>query len=211
LLLLQPTNFSMILPILLYGDPVLRKMAAPITKDYPDLKKLIADMFETMYQAKGVGLAAPQIGKSIRLFIVDASPFAETSEEDEEEDEESELTKEEAAELKDFKRVFINPVMLEEDGEEWKFNEGCLSIPKIREDVSRKAFIVLRYMDENFQEWEEEFDGLAARIIQHEYDHVEGKLFTDKINPLRRKLLKRRLEDITKGKVNPDYKVRIPK
>jgi peptide deformylase len=200
----------MILPILLYGDPVLRKMAAPITKDYPDLEKLIADMFETMYQAKGVGLAAPQIGKSIRLFIVDASPFAETSEDDEE-DEDSELTKEEAAELKDFKRVFINPVMLEEDGEEWKFNEGCLSIPKIREDVSRKAFIVLRYMDENFQEWEEEFDGLAARIIQHEYDHIEGKLFTDKINPLRRKLLKRRLEDITKGKVSPEYKVRIPK
>jgi peptide deformylase len=210
LLLLQPTNFSMILPILLYGDPVLRKMAAPITKDYPDIEKLIADMFETMYQAKGVGLAAPQIGKSIRLFIVDASPFAETNEDDEE-DEDSELTKEEAAELKDFKRVFINPVMLEEDGDEWKFNEGCLSIPKIREDVSRKAFIVLRYMDENFQEWEEEFDGLAARIIQHEYDHIEGKLFTDKINPLRRKLLKRRLEDITKGKVNPDYKVRIPK
>jgi peptide deformylase len=211
LLLLQPTNFPMILPILLYGDPVLRKMCTPITKDYPDLKKLIADMFETMYQAKGVGLAAPQIGKSIRLFIVDASPFAETNEADEEEDEESELTKEEAAELKDFKRVFINPVMLEEDGEEWKFNEGCLSIPKIREDVSRRAFIVLRYMDENFQEWEEEFDGLAARIIQHEYDHIEGKLFTDKINPLRRKLLKRRLEDITKGKVSPDYKVRIPK
>jgi peptide deformylase len=201
----------MILPILLYGDPVLRKMSVPITKDYPDLKKVIADMFETMYQAKGVGLAAPQIGKSIRLFIVDASPFAETNEEDEEEDEDNELTKEEAAELKDFKRVFINPVMLEEDGDEWKFNEGCLSIPKIREDVSRKAFIVLRYMDENFQEWEEEFDGLAARIIQHEYDHIEGKLFTDKINPLRRKLLKRRLEDITKGKVNPDYKVRIPK
>jgi peptide deformylase len=201
----------MILPILLYGDPVLRKLAIPITKDYPDLKKLITDMFETMYQAKGVGLAAPQIGKSIRLFIVDASPFAESSKEDEEEDEESELTKEEAAELKDFKRVFINPTMVEEDGDEWKFNEGCLSIPKIREDVSRKAFIVLRYMDENFQEWEEEFDGLAARIIQHEYDHIEGKLFTDKINPLRRKLLKRKLEDITKGKVNPDYKVRIPK
>jgi peptide deformylase len=201
----------MILPILLYGDPVLRKMAVPITQDHPDLKKLIADMFETMYQAKGVGLAAPQIGKSIRLFIVDASPFAESNDEEDEEDEDSELTKEEAAELKDFKRVFINPVMLEEDGDEWKFNEGCLSIPKIREDVSRKAFIVLRYMDENFQEWEEEFDGLAARIIQHEYDHIEGKLFTDKINPLRRKLLKRRLEDITKGKVNPDYKVRIPK
>jgi peptide deformylase len=199
----------MILPIVLYGDPVLRKLATPIKKDYPGLSDLIANMFETMYQAKGVGLAAPQVGKSIRLFIVDAAPFAEMNDEDEDED--SELSKEEAAELKDFKRIFINPTILEEDGEEWKFNEGCLSIPKIREDVARKAFIVMRYMDENFQEWEEEFDGLAARIIQHEYDHIEGKLFTDKINPLRRKLLKRRLEDITKGKVSPDYKVRVPK
>lgn len=200
----------MILPIVLYGDPVLRKVATPIQKDYPGLSDLIANMFETMYQAKGVGLAAPQIGKSIRLFIVDAAPFADVDE-SEEEDEDAELSKEEAAELKDFKRIFINPTIIEEDGEEWKFNEGCLSIPKIREDVARKPFIVMRYMDADFQEWEEEFDGLAARIIQHEYDHIEGKLFTDKINPLRRKLLKRRLEDITKGKVSPDYKVRIPK
>jgi peptide deformylase len=199
----------MILPIVLYGDPVLRKVGTPITKDYPHLKMLIADMFETMYQAKGVGLAAPQIGKAIRLFIVDASPFADTDEDDE--DEESELTKAEAAELKDFKRIFINPSIIEEDGEEWKFNEGCLSIPKIREDVARKPFIVMRYLDENFKEWEEEFHGLAARIIQHEYDHIEGKLFTDKINPLRRKLLKRKLEDISKGKVNPDYKIKIPR
>jgi peptide deformylase len=199
----------MILPIVLYGDPVLRKVAEPIKKDHPGLESLIADMFETMYNAKGVGLAAPQIGKSIRLFVVDASPFAEVDED--EEDEEAELSKEEAAELKDFKRVFINPVIIEEDGEDWKFNEGCLSIPKIREDVERKEFIVMRYMDENFQEWEEEFDGLAARIIQHEYDHIEGKLFTDKINPLRRKLIKRRLEDITKGKITPDYKFRLPK
>ncbi len=202
----------MILPIVLYGDPVLRKVATPIQKDFPGLSELIANMFETMYQAKGVGLAAPQIGKSIRLFIVDAAPFAEVDEDEADgDDEEAELTKAEAAELKDFKRVFINPTIIEEDGEEWKFNEGCLSIPKIREDVSRKAFIVMRYCDEHFQEWEEEFDGLAARIIQHEYDHIEGKLFTDKINPLRRKLLKRRLEDITKGRVSPDYKVRIPK
>ncbi len=200
----------MILPIVLYGDPVLRKVATPIQKDYPGLSELIANMFETMYQAKGVGLAAPQIGKSIRLFIVDAAPFAEVDE-SEEDDEDAELSKEEAAELKDFKRVFINPTILEEDGEEWKFNEGCLSIPKIREDVARKSFVIMRYMDADFQEWEEEFDGLAARIIQHEYDHIEGKLFTDKINPLRRKLLKRRLEDITKGNVSPDYKVRIPK
>jgi peptide deformylase len=207
---LQPIFFRMILPIVLYGDPVLRKVAEPIKKDDPQLQTLIADMFETMYQAKGVGLAAPQIGKSIRLFIVDAAPFAETDEE-EEEDEDAELTKAEAAELKDFKRVFINATIIEEDGEEWKFNEGCLSIPKIREDVARKPFVVMRYMDENFKEWEEEFDGLAARIIQHEYDHIEGKLFTDKINPLRRKLLKRKLDDITKGKVNADYKIRIPK
>jgi peptide deformylase len=199
----------MILPIVLYGDPVLRKVAAPIDAQYPDLKALIENMFETMYQAKGVGLAAPQIGKSIRLFVVDASPFAEID--DEEEDEDAELTREEAQELRDFKKVFINPQILEEEGEEWKFNEGCLSIPRIREDVGRKAVVLLRYMDEHFVEHEEEFDGLAARIIQHEYDHIEGKLFTDRINPLRRKLLKNKLEDISKGKVNPDYKVKVPR
>lgn len=161
----------MILPIVGYGDPVLKKKTGDIDKSYPNLNEVIENMWETMYNANGVGLAAPQIGLAIRLFIVDASPF-----EDEEEH------------LKDFKKVFINAHILEESGEEWLFNEGCLSFPDLREDVARKPVIKIRYQDENFQEHEQEFDGVAARIIQHEYDHIEGIVFVDRISPLKRRL-----------------------
>lgn len=188
-------NFaSMILPIVAYGDPVLKKEAEEIDKDYPFLEDLIDNMFETMYNAEGVGLAAPQIGKSIRLFIVDASPF---------EDEEPEL--------KDFKKVFINPIIIEEAGKAWNFNEGCLSIPGIREDVNRQPKITIEYYDREFNLTEETFDGLAARVIQHEYDHVDGVLFTDRINPLKRRLLKSRLNNISKGNVKVSYRMKFPK
>lgn len=197
----------MILPIVAYGDPVLRKVGAEIDSNYPDLDRLIADMFETMNNALGVGLAAPQVGKAIRLFIVDTKPFTERDEDDEEEDE---FTPEERAELEVFKRIFINAKIIEEQGEEWAFSEGCLSIPKIREDVYRKPKIRIRYHDENFQEHEEVFEGLAARVIQHEYDHIEGKLFTDRVSPLRRRLLNGKLNDIAKGKVQIGYKMRFP-
>lgn len=187
----------MVFPIIAYGDPVLRKVALPVDKDYPGLDGLIQDMHDTMYHAKGVGLAAPQIGKSIRLFIVDASPFAE------------EFDGEELEELKNFKKVFINAQLTDERGPAWKFNEGCLSIPKIREDVERKPVIRLQYYDEKFNFFDEEFKGTVARIIQHEYDHIEGKLFTDKISPLRKRLLNGKLADISKGKVDTDYKMRF--
>ncbi|TVQ77090.1 MAG: peptide deformylase [Flavobacteriales bacterium] len=187
----------MILPIVAYGDPVLKKKAVDISADYPELKDLISSMFETMYAANGVGLAAPQIGKSIRLFIIDAAPFAE------EEDEEYEL-------LKDFKKVFINAEIIDETGEEWGFNEGCLSIPDIREDVFRNEEITVRYLDENFQEKTETFDGLRARIIQHEYDHIDGILFTDYLSPLRKRMLKSRLNQISKGKISVNYRMRFP-
>jgi peptide deformylase len=184
----------MILPIVAYGDPVLKKKATDITKDYPQLDKLIDDMFETMYNASGVGLAAPQIGKDIRLFIVDASPF-----------------KDEDPELEDFVQVFINPRIIEENGDQWSFNEGCLSIPGIREDVMRKPTLVIQYYDENFEFYEEEVSGIAARIIQHEYDHIEGKLFIDHLGSFKRTLLKGKLSDISKGRVDVDYKMRFPK
>ena len=196
----------MILPIVGYGNAVLRKTAQDIQSGHPGLNELIADMFETMYNANGVGLAAPQVGKAIRLFIVDASVYAE------DEDEADGLSKdEEKRKLKDFKRIFINARILSEDGVEWPFNEGCLSIPKIREDVNRLPKIRLSYLNENFNKMEEEFDGLAARIIQHEHDHIEGKLFTDRINPLRRRMLKGKLDDIAKGKVEVDYKMKFAK
>jgi len=182
----------MILPVIAYGDPVLKRKADNIDKNYPELNKLIDNMFETMYNSHGVGLAAPQIGKSIRLFIVDASPFEEDD-----------------AELKDFVQVFINPVIIEENGKEWEFNEGCLSIPTIREDVKRKERIVIQYQDENFESWEEEFTGIAARIIQHEYDHIEGKLFVEKLSPIRKRLLKNRLNEIAKGNVEVNYKMKF--
>jgi peptide deformylase len=187
----------MIYPIVVYGDPVLKRRAAEIEKDTLDVPQLIEDMFETMYAANGVGLAAPQIGKSIRLFVVDGTPL----EEDEEEDED----------LSDFKKVFINPVILKEEGDEWAFEEGCLSIPTIREDVYRKETIRIRYVDENWVEKEEEYSGLKARIIQHEYDHIEGKLFIDYLTPLKKRLLKGKLTNISKGRVKADYRLALPK
>lgn len=193
----------MILPIVAYGDPVLKKEGEEIDKKYPDLEKLIENMFETMYEASGVGLAAPQIGKSIRLFIVDASPFAEPDEEDGEVDPMAEG-------LENFKKVFINPIIEEESGEEWAFNEGCLSIPKIREEVFRKEKILITYYDENWELKEENYDGFAARIIQHEYDHVEGILFTDHLSPLKKRLLNKKLQNISKGDIDVDYRMRFP-
>jgi len=191
----------MILPIVAYGDPVLKKIATEINQSYPDLHQLVENMFETMYKAKGVGLAAPQIGKSIRLFIVDGSPFAE--EEDEERDPKAEG-------ILNFKKTFINPIIISETGDEWAFNEGCLSIPKIREDVYRQETIQLSYYDENWEFHEETFSGYAARIIQHEYDHIEGVLFTDHLSVLKRKLLQKRLTNISKGIVEIDYKMKFP-
>ncbi|MBL0329448.1 MAG: peptide deformylase [Bacteroidetes bacterium] len=197
----------MILPIVAYGDPVLRKVGVEITKDYPGLDQLIKDMFETMHASSGVGIAAPQVGKAIRLFLVDTTPFVNG---ERDEDEEDEFTPEEREQLGNLSRAFINPVIVSEEGEEWSFNEGCLSIPKIREDVYRKPKILIKYVDEQFNPIEETFEGIAARVIQHEYDHIEGKLFTDRISPLRRRLLKGKLNDISKGKVSVTYKMRFP-
>ncbi len=190
----------MILPIIAYGDPVLRKVGTDIDKDYPKLNELIDNMWETMYGASGVGLAAPQIGLPIRLFFVDATPFAE----------DEELSETERKKLDGFKKVFINAYIDEEVGEEWTFNEGCLSIPDVREDVKRKDTVTLTYMDENFKSHTETYDGLLARIIQHEYDHIEGILFTDKLSGLKKRLLKGRLANISKGKINVDYRMRFP-
>ncbi len=198
----------MILPIVAYGDPVLRKVGVEISKDHLNLQQLISDMFETMNNAFGVGLAAPQVGKAIRLFIVETKPFAERDEDDDEDDDE--FTPEERKQLEAFRCVFINAKIIEEEGKEWVFNEGCLSIPKIREDVLRKPKVRIQYYDENFIFFDETFEGLIARVIQHEYDHIEGKLFTDKISPLRKRLLKGKLTDISKGKVQIGYKMRFP-
>lgn len=183
----------MVLPVLAYGHPVLRKVAAEIDKDHPGLSEFIESMFETMHASSGIGLAAPQVNKSIRIFIVDASPLAE-----------------ENPELAEFRRVFINPKIVEETGEEWTYNEGCLSLPDLREDVARKRNVRMQYYDEDFNFHDEVFTGMPARIIQHEYDHLEGKLFVDLINPLRRMLLKRKLTDISKGNVDVDYKMIFP-
>ena len=190
----------MILPIVAYGDPVLRKVADAIDAAYPDLEKLITNMRETMYNASGVGLAAPQIGKAIRLFLIDASPFAE----------DDNLSEEERTVLKSFNRVFINPKILEEEGEEWLFNEGCLSIPEVREDVSRQPKITIEYQDEHFTIHTETLEGLAARVFQHEYDHIEGILFTDKLSTLKKRIIKKKLENISKGKISADYRMRFP-
>ena len=190
----------MILPIVAYGDPVLRKKAVEITADYPNLKELIANMQETMYNASGVGLAAPQIGKAIRLFVIDASPFAE----------DEDLSASDRETLKDFKKVFINAKILEEEGKEWPFNEGCLSIPDVREDVYRQPKVHIQYQDEDFNTHTEVLEGLAARVFQHEYDHIEGVLFTDKLSSLKKRLLKRKLENITKGKIRAEYRMRFP-
>lgn len=191
----------MILPIVAYGDPVLRKVAKDIDKDYPGLTELIENMKETMVNAKGVGLAAPQINRSIRLFIVDTSPFGE----------DDQLPEEEREFLKGFKKVFINAKILEEEGDEWAFNEGCLSIPNINEDVFRNETLTIAYFDENFEKHKETLNGLAARVVQHEYDHIEGVLFTDKISSLKKRLIKRKLENISKGKVDVDYRMKFPK
>ena len=179
------------LPIIAYGDPVLRKKAVEIPKDYPGLSDLIANMFETMYHASGVGIAAPQIGLSIRLFVID-------------------LTDKDEPDLKDFKKVFINAQILNEEGEKWNFNEGCLSIPEIREDISRHEQVTISYYDEHWKQHTETFSGFKARVIQHEYDHIEGKLFTDKLTPLRRALLKGKLDLISKGAIRVDYKMKFP-
>jgi peptide deformylase len=181
-------------PIVAYGDPVLKRKATAIEPDeYPHIKELIENMFETMYAARGVGLAAPQVGLSMRLFVIDCTPFDD-----------------EDPSLKDFKKAFINACILEEAGEEWAFNEGCLSIPDIREDVYRKSTVRISYYDENWKHHEETFSGMAARVIQHEYDHIEGKLFTDRLNPLRKRLLEKRLNDISKGIVDVEYKMKFP-
>lgn len=190
----------MILPILAYGDPILKKEAEELDNEFPNLVQLIDDMWETMYDAHGVGLAAPQIGKSIRLFVVDASPFAEGDEEPDPK----------AKGLENFKKVFINPIIEEESGNEWAFQEGCLSIPKIREEIFRKENIFVSYYDENFNYHEEHFNGYAARVIQHEYDHLEGILFTDHLSSLKKKLLSKKLTNISKGAVEVNYKMKFP-
>ncbi|MFC2111480.1 peptide deformylase [Bacteroidota bacterium] len=183
----------MILPVIAYGHPILRKVSEEINESYPNLKELIDNMYETMYHSVGVGLAAPQIGLNIRLFIIDASPIMEDDEQKE-----------------NAKKVFINPKIIEETGDEWAFSEGCLSIPEINEDVIRKPKIRLDYYDENFNHHDEWIDGLVARVIQHEYDHLEGKLFVDMINSLKKTILKRKLQDITKGVTAAKYKMIFP-
>ena len=191
----------MVLPIIAYGDPVLKKVGTEINKDYSNLNELIVNMKETMKNARGVGLAAPQIGKAIRLFIVDTSPFSE----------DDQLDKKEQDFLKEYKRVFINPTITNEEGDEWAFSEGCLSIPNINEDVFRNERLTIEYFDENFKKQTENLSGLAARVIQHEYDHIEGILFTDKLSSLKKRLLKKKLTNISKGKVDVEYRMKFPK
>ena len=190
----------MILPIVAYGDPVLKKVGVDIDKNYPNLNALLDNMFETMYNASGVGLAAPQIGLAIRLFIVDTTPFSD----------DEDLSEQEQKALNGFKRIFINATILNEEGDEWAFNEGCLSIPDVREDVFRKPKVTIEYLDENFKLHTEIFDGLIARVIQHEYDHIEGVLFTDKLSSLKKRLIKGRLGNISKGKIDVEYRMRFP-
>ena len=184
----------MILPIVAFGNPILRSKCQNISADYPDLIDLLSNMWETMYQANGVGLAAPQINKSIRLFLIDTTPF----------NDDDEISNDQIV-----KKVFINPILIEESGEKWSFNEGCLSIPDIREDVIRNSTITISYFDENFKKHTDVFDGLVARVIQHEYDHINGILFVDKISPLRKRMIKGKLKDITKGNVKVSYKMRF--
>lgn len=191
----------MILPIVPYGDPVLRKETEEIESNFP-VKELIKDMFETMYQASGVGLAAPQIGKAIRLFVVDSAPFAEMDDV---------TDPKEIKELSNFKKAFINPIIVEEKGKEWAFEEGCLSIPGVNADVMRNDTIVIEYYNEKWELIEEEYCGLIARIIQHEYDHIEGVLFTDLVSPLKKKFLTKKLSKITIGDVDTSYKMKVLK
>jgi len=189
----------MILPIVGYGDPVLRKKAVEIPQEYLNLNQIVADMFETMYNAYGVGLAAPQVGLSIRIFTIDTRPFSE----------DEDLSNEEQEKLSAFKKVFINPTMIKEEGDEWCFNEGCLSIPEVREDVYRHEKITIEYYDQEFNKHTEEYDGLIARVIQHEYDHLEGILFTDKLSQLKKRLITKKLQNIMDGKTRPDYKMKF--
>jgi len=190
----------MIVPITAYGDPVLRKVSKEIDATYPKLEQLIDNMWETMYNASGVGLAAPQIGLAIRLFVIDTTPFAEGDD----------FSKAEKEQLDGFKKVFINPVIEEERGAEWTFNEGCLSIPDVREDVSRKSAIKISFLDEDFNKQTAVFDGILARVIQHEYDHIEGVLFTDKLSSLKKRILKGKLSNISSGKIEVEYRMRFP-
>ena len=192
----------MIFPIVAYGAPVLRKVSKDITPDYPALATLIEDMWETMYESNGVGLAAPQINKDIRLFVMDSMQIFENLEEDE---------KGVYPDAPGVKKVFINAHVVALEGEEWAYNEGCLSIPKIREDVMRSESVTISYLDENFQPHTDTFNGITARVILHEYDHIEGKLFIDYLKPLRKKLLQGKLNDISKGKIRVDYKMIFPK
>jgi peptide deformylase len=189
----------MILPIYGYGETVLRQVAVEIPSDFPNLSVIIDNMYETMYNAYGVGLAAPQVGLSIRLFVIDTEPFSDSDD----------LSNEEKVNLKSFKRTFINAKIVKEDGEEWCFNEGCLSIPDVREDVYRNERITLEYCDENFNKITEVFEGLIARVIQHEYDHIEGILFTDHLTILKKTLIKKKLQNIMEGKARPDYKMKF--
>ena len=184
----------MLLPIVAFGSPVLRKKCEEITPDYLELDTLLENMWETMYDSSGVGLAAPQINKAIRVFIIDTAPFMEEGEEDD-----------------SIKKTFINATILEEEGEEWIFNEGCLSIPDVREDISRKPNITIKYQDENFEWNTDSFDGLTARVILHEYDHIDGILFTDKISPLRKRMIKGKLENISKGNIQVSYRMKFPR
>jgi len=193
----------MILPIVAYGAPVLRKVATDIASDYPDLEKLIADMWETMYNSNGVGLAAPQINRSIRLFTVDSTQIFSNMDEDDDPDE--------FPDAPGFKGVFINAHIIDTQGEEWAYNEGCLSIPKVREDIYRAESVTLTYQDEHFETHTKTFNGITARVILHEYDHIEGKLFIDYIKPLKKVMLKRKLDDITKGKIKTDYRMMFAK
>lgn len=203
-LTLRKRFFSMILPIVAYGHPVLRKLAQDIDPHFPNLDKLIEDMWETMYASNGVGLAAPQVNKSIRLFVIDSAQiFANMDEKDREEDH--------YPDEPGVKQVFINAHIEEEHGDDWLYNEGCLSIPKIREDIKRAEELTIAYMDEHFKKHTRTFNGITGRIILHEYDHIDGKLFIDHISPLKRKLIKRKLEDISKGNVSVDYKMMFPK
>jgi len=188
----------MIYPIVVYGDPVLRQRAKEIEKD-TDLTTLIKDMYETMYSAQGIGLAAPQIGKGVRLFVVDGTALK-----DDDDDETG------GENMEGFKKAFINPVILQEEGEPWEFEEGCLSIPNIREKVSRKESLKIRYFDEQWNQLEEEYNGVKARIIQHEYDHIEGKLFIDYLTPLKKRMLKGKLNDISRGDVDTEYRILAP-
>lgn len=190
----------MILPVVAYGDPVLKKKAKDITPEYPNLDTLLENMYETMYGASGVGLAAPQIGLAIRVFLVDTEPFSD----------DERYTEEEQKELAGFKKTFINAEILEEEGEEWAFSEGCLSIPGINEDVFRKPIVTIKYQDENFKEYTETYEGLIARVIQHEYDHIEGILFTDKLSSLKKRLIKGKLTNISKGKCSAEYRMKFP-